>query len=76
MTSDRQHSRTEHLWTLVQVSAWAVAVIWGFMNIPEPIEGIPFIQVIPALFIGGLVMITLDVVRYLVVGRRGEVFAL
>lgn len=74
--TDQQHSRTEHLWTLVQLSAWAVAVIWGLMNVPEPIEGIPFIQVIPALFIGGLVMITFDVVRYLVSAGRGEVFAL
>jgi len=74
--TDKQHSRVEHLWTLVQLSAWAVAVIWGLMNVPEPIEGIPFIQVIPALFIGGLVMITLDVVRYVAFGTRGEVFAL
>lgn len=64
--------RLSSYWDAAVVSAWIVGTIISLRNIPSVIEGVPFIQVIPALLLGGMVALGVDILRVVVAPKRYE----
>jgi len=57
------------VFTLTALGAYAASVGYALRNIPPAIEGVHFVQVIPAMLLGGAVVATLDTI-HLVLYRR------
>jgi len=66
-TTPRQKARTG-----ATLLAMGVGVAYGLRNIPPAIEGIPFVQVIPAMVLGGLLGMAVDFIGVMVAPRNDE----
>ena len=59
-------------WDAAGLIATLAGIGYGLRNIPPAIEGIPFVQVLPAMVLGGLAYSAVDLVGVVVSPRRRE----
>jgi len=67
MTEETSDYRAgSQLWAIAALIVWVLLTGYGLANIPAAIDGILFVQVLPALVLGGLGAMGVDLVRLLV----------
>jgi branched-subunit amino acid ABC-type transport system permease component len=69
--TDTDYSRGR-AWDAAGLLAMLAGLTYGLRNIPPAIEGIPFVQVLPAMVLGGLAYALVDLVGVVVSPRRRE----
>ena len=76
MSSTLSESRSDDgrawYWAPATVLGALPGFVIGFQNIPAPIEGVPFVQVLPALVLGGFGAAAVDLLRVAVDPDRHE----
>jgi hypothetical protein len=71
MSTDTNLSRGR-AWNAAGLLAMLAGLTYGLRNIPPAIEGIPFVQVLPAMALGGLAYALVDLVGAFVAPRDRE----
>lgn len=72
MTNDEPTPTRQKVRTAAKLLAMCAGLAYGLSNIPPAIEGIWFVQVLPALVLGGLAGLVVDAIGLVLAPRDDE----